>query len=192
MVIVAGDYSLTVYEGTEQEIQPQILLPHPDYNSVTNNSDIMLIKVRSWKLLSDAPSRSFYWSSCPLSLQLRAPVFLNSYISVVLLPRQDATIAEGKMCRVSGWGYTAPSGGQIPSTLRTVTLPIVSMEKCNSSDSFNGSITESMLCAGYSLGGKDACQVKESFLLLWVVEWIDGWMGRWVIWKGVEGRGIDE
>ncbi|RVE70968.1 hypothetical protein OJAV_G00069870 [Oryzias javanicus] len=133
MVIVAGDYSLTVYEGTEQEIQPQILYPHPDYNSVTNNSDIMLIK-------------------------LRAPVFLNNYVSVVLLPRQDATIAEGKMCRVSGWGYTAPSGGQIPSTLRTVTLPIVSLEKCNSSDSFNGSITENMLCAGYSLGGKDACQ----------------------------------
>lgn len=46
MMIVAGDYSLTIYEGTEQEIMPQLLIPHPDYNSATNNNDIMLIKVQ--------------------------------------------------------------------------------------------------------------------------------------------------
>ncbi|XP_042264377.1 trypsin isoform X1 [Thunnus maccoyii] len=133
MIIVAGDYSLTIYEGTEQEILPQLLVPHPDYNSTTNNSDIMLIK-------------------------LRAPVYLNSYVSIALLPRYGASIAEGRACRVSGWGFTSPGGGQIPSTLRTVKLPIVSLEKCNSSESFNGRITANMLCAGYSTGGKDACQ----------------------------------
>ncbi|XP_038577858.1 trypsin-3 [Micropterus salmoides] len=133
MVIVAGDYSLSIYEGTEQEILPQLLVPHPEYNRATDNNDIMLIK-------------------------LKAPVYLNSYISIALLPRQGASIAEGRICRVSGWGYTSPSGGQIPSTLRTVTLPIISTEKCNSSVSFDGRITENMLCAGYSTGGKDACQ----------------------------------
>lgn len=45
MMIVAGDYSLTIYEGTEQEILPQLLMPHPEYNNITNNNDIMLIKV---------------------------------------------------------------------------------------------------------------------------------------------------
>ncbi|XP_042347973.1 trypsin [Plectropomus leopardus] len=133
MMVVAGDYSLTIYEGTEQEILPQLLVPHPDYDSDTDNNDIMLIK-------------------------LRAPVYLNNYVSVALLPRQDASIAEGRLCRVSGWGYTSATGGQIPSTLRTVKLPIVSTEKCNSSESFNGKITENMLCAGFSAGGKDACQ----------------------------------
>ncbi|KAM9751505.1 trypsin [Menidia menidia] len=133
MMVVAGDYSLTIYEGTEQEIQPQFLVPHPAYDSNTKNNDIMLIK-------------------------LRAPIYLNSYVSVVLLPRQDAAIAEGRVCRVSGWGYTSPKGGQIPSTLRTVKLPIISPEKCNGSDSFDGNITQNMLCAGYSVGGKDACQ----------------------------------
>uniref|UniRef100_A0A3P8UHL9 trypsin n=1 Tax=Amphiprion percula TaxID=161767 RepID=A0A3P8UHL9_AMPPE len=78
---------------------------------------------------------------------LRAPIYLNSYVSIALLPRQDATISEGRVCRVSGWGYTSPSGSQIPSTLRTVKLPIISSGKCNSSESFNGSITENMLCA---------------------------------------------
>ncbi|KAM9350713.1 trypsin-3 [Symphorus nematophorus] len=133
MMIVAGDYSLTIYEGTEQEILPQLLVPHPEYNSTTNDNDIMLIK-------------------------LKAPVYLNSYVSIALLPRQGASISEGRMCRVSGWGYTSPSGSQIPSTLRTVKLPIVSTEKCNRSESFDGLITENMLCAGYTAGGKDACQ----------------------------------
>uniref|UniRef100_A0A3Q4G6A3 trypsin n=1 Tax=Neolamprologus brichardi TaxID=32507 RepID=A0A3Q4G6A3_NEOBR len=133
MLIVGGDYSLSIYEGTEQEILPHILVPHPSYNKFTNNCDIMLIK-------------------------LRAPFYLNSYVSITLLPRQGDPIAEGRLCRVSGWGYTNPSGGPIPSTLRTVMLPIVSTEKCNSSESFSGNITENMLCAGYSLGGKDSCQ----------------------------------
>ncbi|XP_056129395.1 trypsin [Lampris incognitus] len=133
MMIVAGDYSLSMYEGTEQFFIPHLLIPHPQYNSTTNNNDIMLIK-------------------------LKAPVFLNGYVAVAPLPRQGASIAEGRVCRVSGWGFTSSSGGQIPSSLRTVKLPIVSIKKCNSSDSFNGNITVNMLCAGYSAGGKDACK----------------------------------
>ncbi|KAM3618105.1 uncharacterized protein V6R79_015624 [Siganus canaliculatus] len=133
MMIVAGDYSLSIYEGTEQEILPQVLVPHPEYDSRNNNNDIMLIK-------------------------LKAPLYMNSFVSIALLPRQGASVAEGRVCRVSGWGYTSPDGGQIPSTLRTVKIPIVSTEKCNSSESFDGNITENMLCAGYSAGGKDACQ----------------------------------
>lgn len=133
MMVVAGDYSISIYEGTEQEIFPQFLIPHPEHNSSTNNNDIMLIK-------------------------LQVPVYLNDFISIIILPRQDATQAEGVMCRVTGWGSTEQSGSQIPSTLRTVKLPIVSPEKCNSSQSFNGAITDNMLCAGFSTGGKDACQ----------------------------------
>lgn len=45
MMVVAGDYSISIYEGTEQEIFPQFLIPHPDHNSTTYNNDIMLIKV---------------------------------------------------------------------------------------------------------------------------------------------------
>ncbi|XP_029994651.1 trypsin [Sphaeramia orbicularis] len=133
MVIVAGDYSLSIYEGTEQEVFPQVLIPHPEYDSNTYNNDIMLIK-------------------------LQVPVYLNSFVSITLMPRPNAIISEGRTCRVSGWGNTEPSGGQIPSTLRTVKVPIISLEKCNSTDSFNGTITENMLCAGFSTGGKDACQ----------------------------------
>lgn len=46
-MVVAGDYSLSVYEGTEQEVLPQFLVPHPQYNFQTSNYDIMLIKVQN-------------------------------------------------------------------------------------------------------------------------------------------------
>ncbi|XP_063063761.1 trypsin-3 [Engraulis encrasicolus] len=133
MYIIAGDYSLSMYEGTEQFYRPHIVIPHPDYNKSTHNNDIMLIK-------------------------LRGPVSLNSYVSIASLPRHNSSVAEGRVCRVSGWGRTSPDGGGIPSTLRTVKLPIVSSERCNASDSFNGRITANMICAGYSAGGKDACK----------------------------------
>ncbi|XP_035238804.1 trypsin [Anguilla rostrata] len=133
MMVVAGDYSLGKYEGTEQFIIPHLLIPHPQYNAYTKNADIMLIK-------------------------LKAPVYLNSFVSIAPLPRQDALIAEGKLCQVSGWGFTSSSGGQIPSTLQTVKLPIISRERCNGSQSFDGNITSNMICAGFSAGGKDACE----------------------------------
>lgn len=46
MRIVAGDYSVGLYEGTEQFLRPHLLIPHPEYDKDTNNADIMLIKVR--------------------------------------------------------------------------------------------------------------------------------------------------
>lgn len=45
MMIVAGDYKVNIFEGTEQYAKPRILVIHPLYNRSTNNADIMLIKV---------------------------------------------------------------------------------------------------------------------------------------------------
>ncbi|XP_039655018.1 trypsin-3-like isoform X3 [Perca fluviatilis] len=118
--------------ATGPHSSPQ-LVTHPHYNRSTNNADIMLIK-------------------------LRAPMVLNKYVSLAPLPRQGTGVFEGLVCRVSGWGYNNLDGGQAPFTLRTVTVPIVSSARCNSSESFNGNITANMICAGYRTGGKDACK----------------------------------
>lgn len=45
MMIVAGDYIVNNFEGTEQYAKPHRLVTHPLYNRSTNNADIMLIKV---------------------------------------------------------------------------------------------------------------------------------------------------
>ncbi|XP_074531060.1 trypsin isoform X4 [Halichoeres trimaculatus] len=133
MMIVAGDYIVNSFEGTEQYAKPHRLVTHPLYNESTNNADIMLIK-------------------------LRAPMVLNRYVSLAPLPRQGTGVVEGLVCRVSGWGYNQAGGGQAPFTLRTVSVPIVSTARCNSSESFNGNITANMICAGYKTGGRDACK----------------------------------
>ncbi|KYO24531.1 hypothetical protein Y1Q_0023228 [Alligator mississippiensis] len=115
MLIVAGEYSLSTFEGTEQIFRPSRMVVHPDYSSTTKNADVMLIK-------------------------------------------QGATVKEGRLCQVSGWGYTSPIGGRTSDTLRSVRLPIVPSWKCNASSSYAGFITSNMICAGLSTGGKDACQ----------------------------------
>ncbi|CAL1606396.1 unnamed protein product [Knipowitschia caucasica] len=132
MMVVVGDHYLAIYEGTEQEIYPQFLIPHPEYDFGTSNNDIMLIK-------------------------LQVPVWLNSFISIIILPRQDAVRAPGSMCSVSGWGSTETHKDGSP-VLQTVKLPIFDTELCNSTTSYNGGITNRMLCAGFSTGGQDACQ----------------------------------
>ncbi|CAB1425792.1 unnamed protein product [Pleuronectes platessa] len=133
MMIVAGDYIVNNFEGYEQYAKPHRLVPHPLYNRSTNNADIMLIK-------------------------LRAPMVLNQYVSLVPLPRQGTGVVEGRVCRVSGWGYSRLGEGQARFILRTVRVPIISTARCNSSESFNGNITANMICAGYRTGGRDACK----------------------------------
>lgn len=46
-----------------------------------------------------------------------------------------------------------------PDTLKEAPVPIISTKKCNSSCMYNGEITPRMLCAGYTEGKVDACQV---------------------------------
>lgn len=67
-MVVAGEYSLSIYEGTEQEILPQLLVPHPEYNNTTNNNDIMLIKVQYTKHCRSCPSVAESAVACPCSL----------------------------------------------------------------------------------------------------------------------------
>jgi len=50
--------------------------------------------------------------------------------------------------------------GVYSSTLRQVTLQIKSDSECKSANALYGEITDSMICAGDSNGGKGACSVR--------------------------------
>ena len=60
----------------------------------------------------------------------------------------------GQTCFVSGWG-ALEFEGSYPQTLQWVDVPMITNSKCNEQ---YGYITDSMICAGYDEGGKDACQ----------------------------------
>ncbi|EDV23250.1 expressed hypothetical protein [Trichoplax adhaerens] len=61
----------------------------------------------------------------------------------------------GQMLTVSGWG-TLSAGGSSPNNLQRVDVPAITNTECNAA--YKGGITDNMLCAGYSAGGKDSCQ----------------------------------
>jgi trypsin len=68
---------------------------------------------------------------------------------------------ENEMCYVVGFGVD--SSGFLTEHLNNATVPLVSEETCEHSDSYPGwpygnPISSSMLCAGYKSGGTDACQ----------------------------------
>jgi hypothetical protein len=63
---------------------------------------------------------------------------------------------------VTGWGVTVQNG--LPSdVLNEVTVPILSNKECRTTPYGNKKITDNMLCAGFSEGKKDSCQVSIYF-----------------------------
>jgi secreted trypsin-like serine protease len=55
----------------------------------------------------------------------------------------------------TGWGATEFG---FPLQLMEVRVPLVDRTDCNDADSYAGSITANMICAGLREGGKDTCQ----------------------------------
>uniref|UniRef100_A0A3B4G6F5 Peptidase S1 domain-containing protein n=1 Tax=Pundamilia nyererei TaxID=303518 RepID=A0A3B4G6F5_9CICH len=85
-------------------------------------------------------------------LQLSSPVTFNNYISPVCLAASNSIFYSGVNSWVTGWGTSVPS-----PNLMEVQVPVVGNRKCNC-DYGAGSITDNMMCAGLSAGGKDSCQ----------------------------------
>jgi trypsin len=69
-------------------------------------------------------------------------------------------VNEGVKATVLGWGITTYDDEHSPEPsdiLLSVTIPLVSLERANSKESYEGLIDHSMLAAGYDKGGKDSC-----------------------------------
>ncbi|XP_030649808.1 transmembrane protease serine 9-like [Chanos chanos] len=109
------------------------IISHPNYNSVTSNNDIAL-------------------------LRLSSSVTFTNYIRPVCLAAAGSTFYKGTDSWVTGWGNIA-EGVPLPSpqTLQEVEVPVVGNRKCNCLYG-DGRITYNMICAGLLAGGKDSCQ----------------------------------
>ena len=90
-------------------------------------------------------------------LQLSSALTLNSNVAAVGLPSASTSWSAGTSSLVTGWGTTSEGSSSLPSALQGVTVQIVSQSSCSSAYG-SGSITDRMLCAGVTGGGKDACQ----------------------------------
>lgn len=69
----------------------------------------------------------------------------------------DEPVAVGTTAWVTGWG-AVQEGGMGTTDLLGAEIPVIDNPTCNARQSYNGRITDRMLCAGLRGGGVDSCQ----------------------------------
>uniref|UniRef100_A0A672G0H2 Vitamin K-dependent protein C n=2 Tax=Salarias fasciatus TaxID=181472 RepID=A0A672G0H2_SALFA len=157
-----GDYERLRDEGTEATLRVVKAFKHPDYNKLTVDNDIAL-------------------------LRLETPAPLSDYIVPVCLPGRS--MAErvlhlnGTMTVVSGWGSEDLNTAQFSSALNVIKVPLVSHGVCSRQmHPFN--ITHNVVCAGILGQRTDACEgdsggpmvtlYRDTWFLVGLVSWGDG------------------
>ncbi|XP_047214188.1 transmembrane protease serine 9-like isoform X1 [Girardinichthys multiradiatus] len=129
---------LTVYLGRQSQEGPNPnevnrtvsqIISHPDYNPITLNNDIALLK-------------------------LSVPVNFTSYISPVCLAASNSTFYSGVQSWVTGWGNIRYDGN-----LLEVEAEIVGNAqcRCDYGSLVDNQNTDNMMCAGFREGGKGPC-----------------------------------
>nr|XP_061813638.1 serine protease 33-like [Nerophis lumbriciformis] len=128
--ILLGYQSLDLDNPNGVNVSVLLVIPHEDYNNVTIENDIALIRI--------------------------PPVNYTVYIRPVCLAAPDTFVGAGTDIWITGWGRIN-EGVDLPSpqTLREVDAPVVCNEECNESYGF---ITSNMICAGVPEGGRGSCQ----------------------------------
>lgn len=127
---------------------------HPSYSSSLQDFDVAI-----WKLSTSVPT--------------------SGTVGYVSLPASGSDPAAGSTVTTAGWG-TLSSGGSSPTVLYKVSVPVVSRTSCRASYG-TSAITNNMVCAGLTAGGKDSCQgdsggplVDASKTLVGLVSWGQG------------------
>uniref|UniRef100_A0AAV2JXT2 Peptidase S1 domain-containing protein n=1 Tax=Knipowitschia caucasica TaxID=637954 RepID=A0AAV2JXT2_KNICA len=108
---------------------------HPDYNEATQDNDMSLLKLSS-------------------------SVTFTDYIKPVCLAASGSALHSGTDTWITGWG-DINSGVPLPppQNLMEVEVPIIGNRQCFCNYNSTIRITDNMLCAGLSEGGKDSCQM---------------------------------
>uniref|UniRef100_A0A1A9WE67 Peptidase S1 domain-containing protein n=1 Tax=Glossina brevipalpis TaxID=37001 RepID=A0A1A9WE67_9MUSC len=89
-------------------------------------------------------------------LKLETPLLFKNQLRPICLPSSLDQNFDFRQGIVAGWGLNSEDG--LPSDyLQEVTVPIITNTQCRST-TYKEMIVETMLCAGYPKGGKDACQ----------------------------------
>merc|ERR1712110_1158783 len=108
---------------------------------------------------TDLPYNSQTTNNDWVIAKLDSPLTLGGDVQAACLPSSASYLSAQSTearCFTSGWG-TLSSGGSAPNDLQYVRVPAITNSQCNAA--YGGSITDTMLCAGYpNVGGKDACQ----------------------------------
>lgn len=154
--ILTGTQSLA-RGGTRQEVKK--IKVHPKFNRRTLDHDVAIIQ-----------------------LQEKIPDLRRDDKARIITREDEPRLAPaGTRSIVTGWGDT---GSDFPIHLREVSVPVVDRGICNGPDSYDGSITRRMLCAGVSEGGRDSCAGDSGGPLL-----VKNRSGRFMVQAGITSWG---
>lgn len=170
--VVLGVHNLLKPEPGAQRISSGHFVVHPDFDTVTGDSDIALIRLASVATLTAGGGGAL-------------PV------QPVSLVAPEVGALEGVLSTVIGWGNRSaqpiPGEFDYPETLHQVELPILSNKACNEAFEANylyADVTENMMCAGFIYkGGRSACfgdsggplMVQDSTTSNWNVAGVVSW-----------------
>ncbi|XP_077869432.1 prostasin-like, partial [Saccoglossus kowalevskii] len=150
---LSGD---TSFDSEAIEVDVAEVIVHPQYsNQVELNNDIAI-------------------------LVLAEDVIPSNKINYACMDIEHEThFDQHSYCFISGWGYTLSNGKQ-SEILQEAMVPLISQELCNAPSSYDGLLTENMMCAGYLGGGVDACQGDSGGPLVCIDKGDDG-LGYWYL-----------
>jgi secreted trypsin-like serine protease len=101
----------------------------PSYNASTSDNDIGLVE-----LTSEVVGVS------SITADTNHPLFTNT------------------PTKVAGWGNISTTDTVYSDELNEALVPIIDNDTCNSTSSYDGKITNNMICAGYMQSTRDSCQ----------------------------------
>lgn len=132
-----GEHNITATESYEVTMQIAEMIPHPNYDQPTYDSDILL-------------------------LRLQQPVVYSDYIIPICIPselRGERLIQPGKRGYAAGWGRTEHSetAADFSDVLRRARLSITDHQRCG--EQHTHVITNNMFCA---IGGNRRNGVRDS------------------------------
>jgi secreted trypsin-like serine protease len=157
-----------------QVIEVAEQLPHPKFDDTTLDYDVAVFTLAS-------------------------PAKLSDNVNVIAIPQPCSSLScvtglakPNTLVRVAGWGAMSPNGAKKSKSLdlNEVDVPIVSNAVCKKAMQYDGDITNRMICAGFSEGGKDSCigdsggplfsymANARAGLQTGIVSWGDNWCGR--------------
>ncbi|XP_068550754.1 ovochymase-2 isoform X2 [Anas acuta] len=171
--VTAGEHDLRIRENGEQTLPVKYVIKHPNFDPRRPmNYDVALLKLDG----------AFNFSSSVLP---------------ACLPDPGEKFEAGYICTTCGWGRLNENG-VLPQVLYEVSLPILNRKECSRAlSSLKKPIQgDTIMCAGFPDGGKDACQGDSGGPLLcqrkhgvWILAGVVSWgMGCARGWIGNEKK----